>query len=146
MSLMHYEPWNRFNSFHNEINKLFDYPGVRRNGKQITAGDWTPAVDIKEEDNQFVLFVDVPGVEAKDIDITTEKGVLMLKGQRYAETKEQHDGYKRIERTRGSFQRSFTLPDTADTDRISAKNKNGVLEIVIPKHAEVQPRKITVEE
>jgi HSP20 family protein len=146
MSLIHYEPWNRFNSFHNEINKLFDYPGVRRNGKQITAGDWTPAVDIKEEDNQFVLFIDVPGVEAKDIDITTEKGVLMLKGQRYAETKEQHDGYKRIERTRGSFQRSFTLPDTADTDRISAKNKNGVLEIVIPKHAEVQPRKITVEE
>ena len=146
MSLIHYEPWNRFNSFQNEISKLFDYPGERRNGNLITTSDWTPAVDIKEEDNQFVLFVDVHGVEAKDIDITTEKGVLMLKGQRYAETKEQHDGYKRIERTRGSFQRSFTLPDTADTDRISAKNKNGVLEIVIPKHAEVQPRKITVEE
>ena len=146
MSLIHYEPWNRFNSFQNEISKMFDYPGVRRNGKQITTGDWTPAVDIKEEDNQFVLFIDVPGVEAKDIDITTEKGVLTIKGQRYAETKEERDGYKRIERTRGSFQRSFTLPDTADTDSISAKNKNGVLEVVIPKHAQVQPRKITVEE
>jgi len=146
MSLIQYEPWNRFNSFHNEISKLFDNPGVRRNGKLITTGDWTPAVDIKEEDNQFVLFVDVPGVEAKDIDITTEKGVLTIKGQRYAETQEEREGYKRIERTRGSFQRNFTLPDTADTDRISAKNKNGVLEVVIPKHEQVQPRKITVAE
>ena len=146
MSLIHYEPWNRFNSFQNDISKLFDYPGVSRHGKLVTTSDWTPAVDIKEEDHQFVLFVDVPGVEAKDIDITTEKGVLTIKGQRYAETKEEHAGYKRVERTRGSFQRSFTLPDTADTDNISAKNKNGVLEVVIPKHAQVQPRKITVQE
>ncbi len=148
MSLIHYEPWNRFNTFHNEINKLFDYPlsTVRRNGKQVATGDWTPAVDIKEEDNQFVLYIDVPGVEAKDIDITTENGVLQIKGQRYAQTKEERTGYKRIERTRGSFQRSFTLPDTADTDSISARNKNGVLEIMIPKHAQVQARKITVEE
>jgi len=148
MSLIHYEPWNRFNTFHNEINKLFDYPlsTVRRNGKQVATGDWTPAVDIKEEDNQFLLYIDVPGVEAKDIDITTENDVLQIKGQRYAETKEECTGYKRIERTRGSFQRSFTLPDTADTDRISARNKNGVLEIMIPKHAQVQARKITVEE
>jgi HSP20 family protein len=149
MSLIQYEPWNRFNAFQNEINRLFDHPfnGVRRNGRQVTtSGDWTPAVDIKEEDNRFVLFVDVPGVEAKDIDITTEKGVLVIKGQRYAETSEEREGYKRIERTRGSFERSFNLPDTADTDSISAKNRNGVLEVVIPKHAEVQPRKIAVEE
>jgi len=148
MSLIHYQPWNRFNSFQNEINKLFDYPlgGARRNGTQLTSGDWTPAVDIKEEDNQFALYVDIPGVEAKDIDITAEQGVLTIKGQRYSETKEEREGYKRIERSRGSFQRSFTLPDTANTDKISARNKNGVLEIVIPKHAQVQPRKITVEE
>lgn len=148
MSLIHYEPWNRFNSFHNEMNKLFDYPfgGVRRNGKQIATGDWTPAVDIKDEENRFVLYVDIPGVEARDIDITTEKGVLTIKGQRYSEAKEEREGYKRIERSRGSFQRSFTLPDTADTDKISARNKNGVLEVIIPKHAEVKPRKIAVEE
>lgn len=148
MSLIHYEPWNRFNSFQNEVNKLFDYPfgGVRRNGKQIATGDWTPAVDIKDEENRFVLYVDVPGVEAKDIEITTEKGVLVIKGQRYAEAKEEREGYKRIERSRGSFQRSFTLPDTADTDKISARNKNGVLEVIIPKHAQVMPRKIAVEE
>jgi HSP20 family protein len=148
MSLIHYEPWNRFNTFHNEINKLFDSPfsTTRRNGEQVATGDWTPAVDIKEEVNQFVLYVDVPGVEAKDIDITTENGVLQIKGQRYTENKEERTGYKRIERTRGSFQRSFTLPDTADSDRISARNKNGVLEIMIPKHAQVQPRKIAVEE
>jgi len=147
MSLIHYEPWNRFNSLHNEINKLFDHPfgNVRRNGKPVATGDWTPAVDIKEDENQFVLYVDVPGVEAKNIDITMEKGVLTIKGERYSETKEEHEGYKRIERSRGSFQRSFTLPDTANADKISAKNKNGVLEIVIPKHAQVQPRKITVE-
>ena len=147
MSLIHYEPWNRFNSFHNEINRLFDYPftGMRRNGKQVATADWTPAVDIKEDENQYLLYADVPGVEAKDIDITTEKGVLTIKGERYSETKEEHEGYKRIERSRGSFQRSFTLPDTADADKIAAKNKNGVLEIVIPKHAQVQPRKVTVE-
>ncbi len=73
-----------------------------------------------------------------------DNGVLTLKGERKSEKEESHEGYSRIERVRGSFYRRFSLPDTADANQVEAKGKNGVLEIVIPKHEKVQPRKITV--
>jgi len=112
---------------------------------EVVTSDWVPAVDVKEEDDRFVIYVDVPGVETKDIEVTMEKGVLSIRGERKNESIDEHEGYKRIERTRGSFYRSFALPDTADAERISAKGQNGVLEVVIPKMAPAQARRITVE-
>ena len=148
MNITRYEPWNLLNEFQREINSAFG----RRNGlsrgnrdTEVVTSDWVPAVDVKEEDNRFVIFVDIPGVEAKDIEVTMEKGVLSIRGERKHESTDEHEGYKRIERTRGTFYRSFALPDTADAEGISAKGQNGVLEIVIPKHQKVQARKITVE-
>ena len=83
-------------------------------------------------------------MDPKDIEITMENGVLTLKGERSTEKKEEREGYKRIERARGTFYRRFSLPDTADAEKIDAHSRDGVLEIVLPKHEKVQPRRITV--
>jgi HSP20 family protein len=102
-------------------------------------------VDIHEEANQFVLNVDLPGVDPKDVEITSEQGVLTIRGQREDARKQARDGHRRIERIHGEFQRRFSLPETADVQNIKAKAVNGVLEVSIPKLAQVQPHRIAVE-
>ncbi|HHH46167.1 MAG TPA: Hsp20/alpha crystallin family protein [Thiotrichales bacterium] len=148
MSLVRYEPWSLLNQLSKEIDQLFDPRRMALSTEQqsdVATADWVPAVDIKEEPDKFVIHADVPGVDPKDIEVSMENGVLTIKGQREEEKKEEKEGYKRIERVRGAFYRRFSLPDTADAEKIRAKVKNGVLEIVIPKQEEVQPRRITVE-
>ena len=149
MSLVRYEPWSLFDRFQDEINRLSrsDYFGkdvADGDNSNIVTSRWRPAVDIKEEDNRFVILADVPGVDPKDIEVTMEQGVLTLKGERAGDKEESHEAYTRVERVRGTFYRRFSLPDTADAERIEAKGKNGVLEIVLPKLEKVQPRKIAV--
>lgn len=148
MSMIRYEPWGLLTQFSNELNRLFDQPNPAKQQDEqnnIFAADWVPAVDIKEETERFLIHADIPGVDPKDIEVHMENGVLTIQGQREKETKEEREGFKRIERARGSFLRRFTLPDTADSEKITAKCNNGVLEVSIPKHNKVQPRKITVE-
>jgi len=106
---------------------------------------WIPSVDVREEDNRFVVYADLPGVDAKDIEITAEKGVLTLRGERKSETKNEANGFERVERVAGSFLRRFTLPEDANADAISARHVNGVLEVTIPKQEQVQPRRVTVQ-
>lgn len=143
MNIIRYEPWGLMNRLHNELNQLFD-SRLGDGESAVAATDWVPAVDIKEEKDRFVLRADIPGVDPKDIEITMEDGVLTIRGERKEEIKDEKDGYRRVERVRGSFFRRFVLPDTADAEGISARGNNGVLEIVIPKQAKVQPRRITV--
>ncbi len=143
MALVKYEPW----SLLNRINELMD-PYARELGSEdssdVVTSRWRPAVDIKEEDDRFVIYADLPGVKPEDIEVTMEHGVLTLRGERYEENTDEREGYKRVERVRGGFYRRFSLPDTADAERIEAHGKNGVLEITLPKHEKEQPRKITV--
>jgi HSP20 family protein len=147
MSIVKYEPWNLMNQLQSEMARLFDSRLSRldtENGNVVTS-DWAPPVDIREEENRFVIHADIPGVEAKDIDVHMENGLLTIKGERQRESTVEREDYKRVERVHGSFYRRFSLPDTADSEKISARCSNGVLEIVIPKHERVHPRKITVE-
>lgn len=109
-----------------------------------SVADWHPAVDIRETADAYLLQVDVPGVDPKDIDITLEKGVLTIRGERRRESEDAQEGYKRVERVRGTFFRRFSLPDTANADEVSARGENGVLEVRIPKREEEQPRRIAV--
>ncbi|HHQ42014.1 MAG TPA: Hsp20/alpha crystallin family protein [Chromatiales bacterium] len=146
MAITRYEPWSLINQLQEEINRLFESRGLAPGREQEgTVADWVPAVDIREEPDRFVILADVPGVDPKDIEITMDNGVLTIKGERETASEEEREGYRRVERARGTFMRRFTLPDTADAEHISARSRNGVLEIVIPKHERVQPRKITVE-
>jgi HSP20 family protein len=141
MTVVRYEPWSLVNRFQRDIDRLL-------NSQQTTAADsgaWLPPADINEEDNQFLLHVDLPGVDPKAVEITSEQGVLTIKGKREDSKREVRDGYRRVERITGEFQRRFSLPDTADVQNIKAKAVNGVLEVSIPKLAQVQPQRITVE-
>lgn len=138
-----YEPWSLLNQLQRELERNFE--GARSAGTDTAAtAEWTPAVDIKEEEGRYVLWADLPGVSPEYIDITMENGILTLKGERITDAKQQREGIKRVERVFGSFYRRFSLPDTADSDGISARCANGVLEISIPKKTAVQPKKINV--
>ncbi len=149
MNLSYYEPWSLLNQMQRALrvpaNQTLAGTTPNETGEVVTS-DWTPAVDIKEEQDRFVLIADIPGVQPDDIDITMENGILALKGERSRETEEERADYRRMERLRGTFYRSFSMPDTADADRIHAKFKNGVLEVVIPKQERLQPRKIEVQQ
>lgn len=145
MTLMRYEPFNLLSQFQREVNRLLDTNRFGDEQTGHTLADWAPAVDIKEEVNQFVIHADLPGVEIKDIDIALENGVLTLKGQRAMEQKEETENYRRVERVRGTFLRRFSLPDAVDAEKVTAKCRDGVLEVLVPKRESAQPRRITIE-
>jgi HSP20 family protein len=136
MQINRYDPWQLVNRLHQDANRLLT--------AHSADGAWTPAVDIKEETDKFVIRADVPGVDAKDLDITMEKGLLTIRGRR--ETRgDQLDAYRRSERVSGSFERRFSLPRAVDTEAVSADYRSGVLTITIPKQPSAQPRRIEVQ-
>jgi HSP20 family protein len=137
-----YQPWSLLNQLQKELERAQE---VGATEGTIATAEWSPAVDIKEENDKFVLQADIPGVKPEDIDISMENGVLTIKGEKKTDARIKHEGYKRIERTYGSFYRRFSLPDTANSEAISAKSKYGVLEIVIPKREAAKPKKISIE-
>lgn len=135
------DPWSLLEQLRREMDRSYSQSA----DEGVTASDWVPAVDIREDDDSFVITADIPGVDPREIDVHTENGMLIIKGERNAEKKEQREGYKRVERAYGTFFRRFTLPDTADVEKIAARSQHGVLEVRIPKHEKLQPRKISVE-
>jgi HSP20 family protein len=147
MSLLRYQPWDAFTQVRDEMNRLLQSQlgDQDTDSSRVVTSHWAPAVDIKEEQSRFVIYADLPGVKVEDIEITMDKGVLTVRGERKLEKEEDRNGYRRVERARGTFYRRFSLPDTADAERIQAKSRDGVLEIVIPKQEKSQPRKISVQ-
>lgn len=142
MALVRYQPLRGFDQFQNEINKafsIFDNQAATNN-----TNSWTPAVDITEYKDRYSLAVELPGIQPESVEITLDEGVLEIQGQRVDNTKEEDVVYRRSERRAGQFQRRFHLPETADVDGVKASNKDGVLEITIPKQEKAQPRKIEV--
>lgn len=129
-----------------EIRHAFDrfFQQEESDPSNVVTSQWAPRVDIKEEDKRFVIFVDVPGVDPADIEVSMEKGILTIKGERTVQNQEQTGRFTRIERAHGTFHRRFALPDSADPDGVTAIGRHGVLEIVIPKRAETTPRRVTI--
>lgn len=138
MVLARYETRNPWSQFHQELNRMLG------ESSSVATSDWVPVVDIREDQDKFVLHADLPGVKRKDIDVTMEEGVLSIRGERRLEEVQEDGEYKRIERAHGTFYRRFSLPDTADPDKISARCDEGVLEVVIPKRETVKPRRIEI--
>jgi len=141
MAILRYEPWALVSRFHQQLDKALnqDADSVESNVS------WIPQVDVREEAERFLVTADLPGVDGKDIEVTAEKGVLTVRGERRSEKKTENDGYTRIERASGTFLRRFTLPETADAEAIKATHVNGVLELSIPKRPQAQPRRISVQ-
>jgi HSP20 family protein len=135
-----------FSNMQREINRMFD--AVLRGGMvdDSTFGPsiWTPAVDITEKDDEYLVKVELPGVEKNDVQITLESNILTVKGEKKQEKEEKGENYHRMERSYGSFQRSFTLPTTVKSDKIDASFKDGVLSIRLPKSEEAKPKLIEV--
>jgi len=144
MSLVRYNnPWNLLNTLQRELyDPAFNYTG--NDDASVATANWAPSVDISENDNEFVLLADIPGVDPKDIDISMEKGVLTIKGERSSENIDEGENYRRVERQSGQFYRRFTLPDSADAEKIEAKSEHGVLKITIPKQEVTVSRRIEV--
>jgi HSP20 family protein len=141
MAITRYEPWGLLNQLQRELTRSQD---DKTSEGSIATAEWAPAVDIKEEADKFVIHADIPGVKPENIEVSMEAGVLTVKGEKESETKTEKEGYKRVERTSGSFYRRFSLPDSADGDAINAKCKHGVLEIIIPKREAIKPKRINV--
>lgn len=110
----------------------------------VETSQWAPRVDIREEDKRFVILVDVPGVDPSEIEVSMDKSILTIKGERKVDSEENDSKLTRQERVYGTFHRRFALPESADADGISAHGKHGVLEISIPKKPETTPRRITI--
>ena len=111
----------------------------------VVTSQWIPRVDIREEENRFVILADLPGIEPDQVEILMDKGILSIKGERKGEFEDNEPNFSRIERRYGVFHRRFALPDSADPDGITAEGRNGVLEISIPKKPETTPRRIQVQ-
>jgi HSP20 family protein len=141
------QPWAPQGGFQDELKQVFEkfFGDVGESDQSnVVTSQWMPRVDIKEEDQRFVIFADIPGVDPNDIEINMDKGILSIRGERKSESRESNQRFSRIERSHGVFYRRFALPDSANPDGISASGANGVLEISIPKRPETTPRRITV--
>jgi len=131
--------------FGGDVSRVFDhFFGNDIAASASAESAWAPRVDIREEAGRFLILADVPGVDLADIEIQMDKNVLSVKGERKAFTSEAEGKFSRVERVAGQFKRSFTLPESADADGITASGRNGVLEIAIPKKAESAPRRIAI--
>ena len=111
---------------------------------EASLATWAPAVDIYETENELVIKADLPDVNEKDLDVRVENNMLTLRGERKFEQKVKEENYLRIERSYGSFSRSFSLPNTVNTETIKAEYKNGALTVELPKRAETKPRQVKV--
>src|SRR5260370_26972755 len=117
------------------VSRLFAEPGSR---------PWVPAVDIEETDHELVVKADVPDMNMKDLDVRMENGTLTLRGERKFEAKKTEGGWHRVERSYGTFERAFTVPDTVNPEGVKADYKNGVLTVTLPKKEVAKPRQIKV--
>ena len=146
MQMTKWDPFKDLLTLQDRMNRLFDdsMRGVRQTDEGLAGAVWSPAVDIYETDNEVVLKAEVPGVNQKDIDIQVENNTLTLRGERKIDKETARENYHRIERSYGSFLRSFTLPGTIDQEKIRADYKDGVLKIEMPKLEETKSKQIKV--
>ncbi len=143
MALVRYEPWSVLNQLHGQINRILERELDQGASSAVTA-DWIPPADIEEYGDRFVLKLDVPGVDVAAIDITLDKGVLSVSGERARVADDKAVERTRMERPYGRFHRRFTLPDTVDAANVHANGRNGIVEVTIPKQPKAQPRRIQV--
>lgn len=135
-----WEPLRDLVRLQDEMSRVFD----DRLYRSTESVGWSPACDVYEDEEGVTLRFELAGVDPKDVDVRFENGVLTVRGERKLEQAEKKDNYHRIERSYGTFTRSFTLPGTVDADKIRAETKNGVLSIHLPTRPEAKPRAIQV--
>lgn len=145
MAIIRWDPFRDIITLREKMNRLFeDAVTARGEEKDMISSTWTPSVDIFETENALILTAEVPGVDENNIEIKIEDHTLSLKGDRIFEKETSEENYHRIERSYGSFYRSFTLPRNVDQEKIKAEHDKGVLRITMPKKPESKPKTVKV--
>jgi len=140
-----WDPFREFSTLQDRMNSLFrqNY-GTEGREESLTTSSFAPAVDVYEDEHQVTLKIEVPGVDEKDIDVRIENNVLTVHGERKFEKEEKEENFRRVERRYGSFTRTFTLPNTVDSENVQASYDKGILKIALPKKSEAKPKQIKV--
>ncbi|ANX04791.1 Hsp20/alpha crystallin family protein [Immundisolibacter cernigliae] len=145
MSIVRHQPHGLLGELQREMERLFSASPLREDGAASLSGsDWSPAVDVREEADRYLVCVDLPGVPPDAVDINLEQGVLTITGERPAIAPDEAAGYRRAERPRGRFVRRFSVPESVDVEQVAAHAQDGVLQVSIPKLAKVMARRIPV--
>ena len=143
--LTKWNPFRELEDIQNRLSSLFGRTPMRGLGEEaMTVSEWTPLVDIVEDEKEYLIKAELPEVKKEDVKVTVENGVLTITGERKFEKEEKGKKYHRVERGYGSFMRSFTLPEGAAGDKVSAEFKEGVLKVHLAKSAEAKPKSIDV--
>ncbi len=145
MAIVKYNPFRDLRTMQDQMNRLLDLAWTREAGEELREGVWQPPVDIYEDKDSVIIKAELPEIDQKDIDIRIEDNTLTLRGERKHSEKIKQENFHRIERYYGSFQRSFTLPQNIDQEKVKASCDKGVLTITLPKREETKPKQITVE-
>ena len=145
MTIVRYDPFRDLRTLQEEVNRLFSSSLTPSFGDEgIGRGAWNPTVDIYENKDEIVLEAELPGMDREDFELTIEHNVITLRGERRFEKKDEADNYHRVERSYGSFTRSFTLPQMVSGEGATAEYRNGVLRVTLPKREEAKPRRIEI--
>ena len=142
MNIVRYDPFREIRTLQNEMNRLFS--GATTGRDDSLNGEWMPKVDVFETKDQLVLEAELPGMKREDFELSFENNVLTLRGERKFEKTDDTDNYHRVERSYGTFLRSFTLPATVSADGAKAEFNNGVLRVGLPRREETKARKIEI--
>lgn len=145
MAITRWRPFRDLVSLQDEMNRLFDDFFARPLARpEWTEGVWSPSVDLSETKDNVVIKAEIPGMTKDDVKISIQDNVITLKGEKKQEKEEKDANYHRIERSYGSFCRSFTLPTAIKANKIKATYKDGILNVTLPKTEEVKPKEITI--
>jgi HSP20 family protein len=142
--LTRFYPYRELNTLQDRVNRLFHESFSGGRDESLATSSFAPAVDVYEDEHNVTLKIEVPGINEKDIDVRVENNTLTVQGERKFEKEEKEENYRRVERQYGSFSRTFTLPNTVDTESVSADYEKGVLKIKLAKKAEAKPKQIKV--
>jgi len=146
MNLVKWDPFRELEDMSHRLNRVFGRPLARLepSSEMLTMADWTPSADISETETAYLIKAEIPGVNKEDVKVTLQDGMLVIQGERKMEKEEKDKKYHRIERSYGSFMRSFRVPDDADESAVKAEFKDGVLNVTLTKSAKAKPKAINV--
>jgi len=145
MRLVRWRPHAGIAPLHDEFERMFDsFFGVDRRRSDLQTFDWVPRVNVEELEDRFEITAEIPGMAKEEIGIDLQENVLTIKGEKKYEKEEKDRNYHICERSHGTFQRAFTLPENVNADGIEAEYEGGVLKIALPKTEPVKPKEIKV--
>src|SRR5579872_3293441 len=144
MTITRWDPFREIAAWQHRVNNALQEYNQPQNEELFSSGSFLPPVDILENEHDFVLKLEIPGVDQKDVQITLENNTLSVRGERKLEKEEKEESFRRVERRYGTFVRTFTLPNTIDPEHVNAEYANGILKITLAKKQEAKPKQIKI--